>query len=98
MPSCRSLQTWSNLGDALAAQAELSFANGATAASQQLYISARSAYEQACSLSSSDQGDDLPGLLHNWGVGLHSQGTHSQASVNLSGSSSGDVISGQFNT
>ena len=29
-------------------------------------------------LSSSEDGDDLPGLLNNWGVGLHSQGTHAK--------------------
>ncbi|KXZ53952.1 hypothetical protein GPECTOR_6g870 [Gonium pectorale] len=32
--------------------------------------SALAAYERACSLSDSSQGDDLPGLLCNWGSGL----------------------------
>lgn len=36
------------------------------------------AYEHSCSLSDSQQGDDLPGLLHNWGVGLHSFASHTQ--------------------
>lgn len=73
------VQTWSNLGDTLVSHAERSFDSGDLAASQQLYNGARQAYDRACSLSSSDQGDDLPGLLHNWGVGLHSHGTHTQA-------------------
>ncbi len=34
------------------------------------------AYAAACGLSSSEAGDDLPALLFNWGVGLHSLGTH----------------------
>lgn len=28
------------------------------------------AFETACCMTSSEHGDDLPGLLHNWGVGL----------------------------
>ena len=42
------------------------------------YEEAMRAYERACQLSASEAGDDLPGLLHNWGVGLHSLGTHAQ--------------------
>ena len=40
------------------------------------YGKAMEAYSNACSMSSTEAGDDLPGLLHNWGVGLHSAGTH----------------------
>ena len=36
------------------------------------------AYNQSCSVSDSQQGDDLPGLLHNWGVGLHTYASHTQ--------------------
>lgn len=43
-----------------------------------MYGEAMAAYAKACSLSSSEDGDDLPGLLHNWGVGLHSLGTHAR--------------------
>lgn len=42
---------------------------------RQVYTNAMTQYEKACTLSNSDQGDDLPGLLHNWGVGLQSAGT-----------------------
>ena len=75
------MQTWSNLADALVALAERVFDGGNAESSDALYDSARTAYERACSLSSSDQGDDLPGLLHNWGVGLHSLGTHTQVHI-----------------
>ena len=40
-------------------------------------------YAQACSLCSSEAGDDLPGLLHNWGVGLHTWATHTQVHAGL---------------
>lgn len=35
-----------------------------------LYNAALAAYERSCALSDSADGDDLPGLLVNWGVGL----------------------------
>lgn len=41
-----------------------------------VYGEAMAAYSKACMLSSSEEGDDLAGLLFNWGVGLHSLGTH----------------------
>ena len=44
--------------------------------SRQVFGEAMSAYSQACSLSSSEKGDDLPALLYNWGVGLFSVYTH----------------------
>ncbi|GFR51857.1 hypothetical protein Agub_g14327 [Astrephomene gubernaculifera] len=34
------------------------------------FSGALAAYEAACALSDSEQGDDLPGLLCNWGAGL----------------------------
>lgn len=72
------MQTWSNLGDALMTHAERLYDSGEVQPSEAAYGEARAAYETACSLSSSDQGDDLPSLLHNWGVNLHSLGTHCQ--------------------
>ena len=45
-------------------------------ASQQAYEEGMEAYAMACSLTSTEQGDDLPGLLHNWGVGLRSKAEH----------------------
>jgi hypothetical protein len=73
------VQTWSNLGDALVKRAEvLAEAGGAEASIGAAYSEAMAAYGRACQLSASEAGDDLPGLLHNWGVGLHSLGTHTQ--------------------
>ena len=46
-----------------------------------VYGEAMSAYGRACMLSSSEEGDDLPGLLNNWGVGLHSLGTHAKVAI-----------------
>lgn len=42
------------------------------------------AFETACSMSSSEQGDDLPGLLHNWGVGLSTMANQLNVSIALS--------------
>ncbi len=72
-------QTWSNLADTLVKRAELlQEAGDAEACVGSVYGQAMAAYAKACSLSSSEDGDDLPGLLHNWGVGLHSLGTHAR--------------------
>ncbi|EFJ48167.1 hypothetical protein VOLCADRAFT_91252 [Volvox carteri f. nagariensis] len=45
------------------------------AESQSDFSAAISSYEAACSMSDSTQGDDLPGLLCNWGAGLRSLAT-----------------------
>jgi hypothetical protein len=50
----------------------------AAAAAAAAYREAMAAYRRACSMSSSEEGDDLPGLLYNWGVALHSLGTHTR--------------------
>ena len=72
-------QTWSNLADTLVKRAELlQEAGDAEACIGSVYGQAMAAYAKACSLCSSEDGDDLPGLLHNWGVGLHSLGTHAR--------------------
>ncbi|EIE25053.1 hypothetical protein COCSUDRAFT_61299 [Coccomyxa subellipsoidea C-169] len=71
--------TWSNLADTLVKRAELLAADGdAESCVGSVYGEAMAAYAKACSLCSSEDGDDLPGLLHNWGVGLHSLGTHAK--------------------
>lgn len=74
------MQTWGNRADAFVRQAEL-VAEGAgeqagRESSQQAYEQGMEAYATACSLTSTEQGDDLPGLLHNWGVGLRSMAEH----------------------
>lgn len=85
-------QTWSNLADTLVAAAELlADAGDAAAAGQEagrLYAEAMAAYAAACGLSSSETGDDLPALLFNWGVGLHSLGTHAPVRLQLCGTMS----------
>lgn len=39
------------------------------------------AYERSCSLCDSSAGDDLPGLLHNWGAGLYAVSKHAQVGL-----------------
>ena len=73
------MQTWGNKADASVRQGELlAETQSDHTASQQAYAHAMEAYNTACSMSTSDQGDDLPGLLHNWGVGLRSLAEHEQ--------------------
>ena len=43
------------------------------------FTKAEEAYRQACSLSSSELGDDVPGLLCNWGAGLVTAVSHTCA-------------------
>jgi hypothetical protein len=86
LPSLSSLsslpQTRHNLADMLVQHAELCCPSSGTeatsapgrAAARALYDSAMEEYSRACGLSSSENGDDLPGLLHNWGVALLSVG------------------------
>ena len=78
------VQTWGNRADALVRQAELlGEVGGEGNASRQAYNQAMEAYSVACSMTSSEQGDDLPGLLHNWGVGLRSMADHDQVQNQL---------------
>eukprot|EP00891_Asterochloris_glomerata_P003858 jgi/Astpho2/3858/Aster-x0600 len=70
--------TLNNLADAMVAAAEAHSDLGQHEQAATLYQKAMQAYNRACSLSSSENGDDLPGLLHNWGSGLHSAGSHVQ--------------------
>lgn len=59
--------TWNNLGDSLIQQAEFEAGMGDAA---QVFYKALHAYEKACALSSSENGDNLPALLCDWGAGL----------------------------
>jgi len=59
--------TWNNLGDSLIQQAEYEAAEGDAA---HVFYRALHAYERACALSSSENGDNLPALLCDWGAGL----------------------------
>lgn len=71
-------QTWSNLADALVQQAELLCSAGGRAEGEAMFSRALQAYEHSCALSDSSNGDDLPGLLYNWGVGLQAVSKHAQ--------------------
>lgn len=70
------MQTYSNLGDSLVAAADALCDLGRAEEGRREYGRGMEAYSAACGMSSSEAGDDLPGLLYNWGVGLHSAGTH----------------------
>jgi len=59
-------------------QGEAAIAAGGPAAAESAFAAALAAYEHSCALSDSEAGDDLPSLLHNWGVGLHSIAKHAQ--------------------
>lgn len=81
------MQTWGNRADAFVRQAELVAESSGEQAgkegSRQAYEQGMEAYATACSLTSSEQGDDLPGLLHNWGVGLSSMAEHTPVRSSL---------------
>ena len=66
--------TWSNLADCLVQYAQLLAEEGPLTSRRPevpgMCEEALRAYERSCSLSDSSQGDDLPGLLCNWGSGL----------------------------
>ncbi|KAG1656018.1 hypothetical protein FOA52_005646 [Chlamydomonas sp. UWO 241] len=67
--------TWSNLADCVMSHAQLlhdsaSASGGQSDAAEAACRSALQSYERSCSLCDSTQGDDLPGLLCNWGSGL----------------------------
>lgn len=70
------MQVYSNLGDVLVSAAEVLASSNHLAEARGMYSDAMTQYDKSCTLSSSDNGDDLPGLLHNWGVGLQSAGSN----------------------
>lgn len=66
-------------------QGELALAAGDAALAQQAFAGALATYEQSCSLNDSEAGDDLPSLLHNWGVGLHTIAKSAQVGMGAAG-------------
>lgn len=62
----------------LVQHAELCCERGQGAEASALYGQAMDAYRHSCELSSSENGDDLPGLLLNWSVALLSMAKHAQ--------------------
>ena len=62
--------TYSNLGDILVQHGELLCKAGSIMEGFAKFTKSRESYAKACELSSTDQGDDLPGLLLNWGAGV----------------------------
>ena len=69
------MQTYSNLGDVLISVAERFADADEVEKARTAYSDAMIHYDKACTMSNSDKGDDLPGLLLNWGSGLHSAGS-----------------------
>ena len=61
-----------NRADALKQAGELALDAGETAAAQAALTAADSSYSAALATASSDDGDDITSILHNWGVALHS--------------------------
>lgn len=83
LPGADDADTRLNLADALVQAAELAAELSASSDSSSdspgedeeargLYARAFAAFEEAVSRASSEEGDDLPALLLNWGVALHS--------------------------
>uniref|UniRef100_A0A7S3VU66 Uncharacterized protein n=1 Tax=Dunaliella tertiolecta TaxID=3047 RepID=A0A7S3VU66_DUNTE len=68
--------THSNKGDALMQLSQALWDAGQVLEAQVTSQSALTSYETSCSLSSSSEGDDLPGLLANWGTGLITAGKY----------------------
>ena len=71
---CSSMQTWNNLADALIQLAQALSTTQRLQEAEEAVARARTSYQCATSLSSSEDGDDLPGLLCNWGSGLTAVG------------------------
>lgn len=68
---------WSNLADVLVQHGEYQSTFDPQAESVlQYFKSAQQAYQKSCSLSSSENGDDLAGLLLNWGSGMLTAARH----------------------
>lgn len=68
------MQTWSNLADALIQLAQALSATQRLQEAEEAVARACASYQQSTALSSSEDGDDLPGLLCNWGTGLTAVG------------------------
>lgn len=61
-----------NRADALKQAGELALDAGDMPSAQAALAAADAAYAAALATASSDDGDDVPAILHNWGVALHS--------------------------
>lgn len=64
------VQVWQNLGDALIQLGKNLCESDRQHEGEECFREAIDAYSQSCGLSDSRKGDDLPGLLENWGIGL----------------------------
>jgi hypothetical protein len=69
------MQTWSNLADVLIQLVQALAATHKLHDAEEAMRRAQSAFQESCSRSSSYDGDDLPGLLCNWGTGLAAVGS-----------------------
>lgn len=69
-------QTWSNLGACHKEAGEVLAGEGRAQLAEEQYEKAVEAYGKACSLCSAAAGDDLPSLLHDWGVALYSYASY----------------------
>jgi hypothetical protein len=81
-------QTWNNKADALMQLAEAHSRTGmpdSIARASESVSQGRDAYLQASMLSSSEDGDDLPGQLCNWGTGLLAAANIALASADIDG-------------
>lgn len=72
------LQTLGNMADAYVKLGEAACKAGAGGAGQEAFQAAEGAYEAACSLCDSASGDDLPGLLYDWGAALFTMAGYAQ--------------------
>lgn len=64
------MQTWSNLADSLIQLSQALSSTQRLSDVEEAVTRARAAFQSSCSNSSAFDGDDLPGLLCNWGTGL----------------------------
>jgi hypothetical protein len=88
------VETLTDLADALMQRAEAR-ASSAAADVESDVSRALDCYGRACGACDSSQGDDLPGLLHNWGVGLFTAARlaagQQQASLHFLGEAAGKL-------
>eukprot|EP00873_Tetraselmis_striata_P005025 jgi/Tetstr1/425289/TSEL_015740.t1 len=70
--------TLGNMADAYVKLGEAACKAGAGGAGQEAFQAAEGAYEAACSLCDSASGDDLPGLLYDWGAALFTMAGYAQ--------------------
>lgn len=87
------VEALTDLADALMQRAEarssLAAAAAASVAVESDVARALELYARACGACDSAQGDDLPGLLHNWGVGLYTASRLAAAAAAASAAGAG---------